>query len=112
MDEYNRILFHEGLPLSQINPGSTEYALSADAALRAIGALEGTAIAILGGDVLTENDGKLAYTESNWFCNKQDGSCDQEYAVASRAAAAEYISRYEATTGARQHALYVLVIQD
>lgn len=90
---FQQILAAEGRPLAVINPGSDEVALSRDATIRAINALNGTETAILGGDVLVD-DGQLRYANANWHCDRQHGEALREYAERSREVARIYVNAY------------------
>jgi hypothetical protein len=87
---YKRIIENDGIPLSQINPGSTEYALPGNAALKAIDALKGSGIPILGGDVLSAQP--LRYVYANWYCKKQESEPDFDYSVRSQTYAINYVN--------------------
>jgi hypothetical protein len=77
-----------GLPLSTINPGSTEFALEYKDALDGLEILKKCDVAILGGDILTLKSGKLIYVYQlwgdeyhylNWYCLKMKKESEQEY---------------------------------
>ena len=68
--DYLNFIKEKGRPLSEVNPGSDELALIVDDALKAIELLKGTHSAILGGDILMDKLGKLAYTYENWYSEK------------------------------------------
>ncbi|MGC4059178.1 MAG: Imm40 family immunity protein [Chitinophagaceae bacterium] len=69
-----------GRQLSEINPGSDEIALGVDNALKALELLKENQIAVLGGDILTEENGELIYAYQlwgeeyqylNWYCDQK-----------------------------------------
>jgi hypothetical protein len=88
--EYITFIKQNGRPLSQINPGSREFALTVNDALQALEYLKDGKTVISGGDILSEdNDNNLNYamyiwgTEYhylNWFCKRADDESDEEYA--------------------------------
>src|SRR6266508_2570448 len=90
-EDFSRILHSEGKPLAQINPGSQELALKPAAALKALGLLARTEVAILGGDVLSESSGKLEYTHENWYCERLLGETATAFAHRSRAVAHRFV---------------------
>lgn len=107
--EFARIL-QEGRPLSAINPGSNEVALTFDQTLRAIGLLRGTRTAILGGDVL-EKEGKIMrYATANWHSDLRAGESAQDSAARSHDETRHYVQQMQRRTG--DAALYVLVLSD
>src|SRR2546421_552561 len=83
----------EGRPLSEINPGSRETGLRPESALRAIELLSGSQVAVLGGDVLKDESGKLSYTYANWYCERRPNEDPLGFSDRSRSTAREYISR-------------------
>lgn len=97
-----------GIPLSSINPGSTEFALPLDAVIRALEALEGTGIAVLGGDVLKKSDCELSYTYENWYSSKRDGEQKEMFARRSLLETKSYVEKFAVT--ARFSPLFVLVL--
>jgi len=77
----NYLIFLEkkGISLSIINPGSEEKALLIEDSLQVINLLKDEKIAILGGDILSEINGKLIYAYQlwgseyislNWYCDE------------------------------------------
>jgi len=85
-----------GVCLDQINPGSTEVAFTRELALNALSLLEGTSVAVLGGDVLRcSQDGKLEYVYANWW-SEQDSSEDiSTYAERSQREAMSYVANFQ-----------------
>jgi hypothetical protein len=106
-DAYKSILGSRGHQLSVINPGSSEVALDRPSALEAIEALSGSAVAILGGDVLTEDGGSLRYVYATWSTSRKGDESMAEFASRSHAEAAEYVRGYESRSGVTP--LFVLV---
>lgn len=91
-----------GLSLNEINPGSNEYALKTNDAIKAVELLQGSRIAILGGDILSIVSGKLNYVYQNWggeyhylnwHCDKLSHETQDEYANKSYKIALDSISR-------------------
>ena len=77
-----------GRPLSEINPGSDELALSVDDALEAVELLRDTQTIIFGGDILSNESDILIYAYQqwgseyhylNWSCEKMDNENQPEY---------------------------------
>ncbi len=66
---YLNFIRERGRPLSEINPGSRDFALTVNDALHAVDILDldGSTIAILGGDIMTEDtNGCLEYAMYVW----------------------------------------------
>jgi hypothetical protein len=84
-----------GRKLSEINLGSDEVALKPFMAIEALDLLSGTNIAVLGGDVLSDASGRLAYTYDNWYCNQLLNENCVEFARRSHAIARESINKIE-----------------
>lgn len=62
-----------GRKLSEVNPGSDEFALTPLHAKVAIDFLSGSQVAVWGGDVMSDADGKLTYVHENWHCERLSG---------------------------------------
>lgn len=78
----------KGRPLSEVNPGSDEIALTVDDALHALELLKSTHTAILGGDIFSENNGELIYAYQlwgaeyhylNWYCDRMSQESKEDY---------------------------------
>lgn len=91
--EYFNFLKKYGTAMSSINPGSDEYALIPSDALKAILLLEGSHVAICGGDVLQEKNGTLEYTFENWYCDQEAGENPVTYVMRSHQESVEYINK-------------------
>jgi Immunity protein 40 len=91
--DFSLFLHSEGKPLAEINPGSEEQALKPVAALQALELLAGSDVAILGGDVLSESSGKLAYTYKNCYCERLPGENASVFADRSRSVARQFVGR-------------------
>lgn len=66
MTKYLDFLKEKGKPLSEINPGSDEVALTARDALQALELLRESQTIILGGDIVSEENNKLIYAYQLW----------------------------------------------
>jgi hypothetical protein len=86
---YLNLLREKGRPLSEINSGSDEIALTVNDALQALDLLDDNQVAILGGDILSEKENeKLVYAYQlwgseyhylNWYCDKMDSENQEDY---------------------------------
>jgi hypothetical protein len=121
--EYINFIKQNGRPLSQINPGSSEFALQVNDALQVLEFLKEGKIVILGGDILSEDKyNNLNYamyiwgTEYhclNWFCKRADYDSDAEYANRSyETAKAAIINANKVAIQLNKVCLIVLVIDD
>src|SRR5437588_8155818 len=99
-ETYIAFLKNNGRPLSEINPGSDETALTVNQALEALELLRVSTSPIVGGDVLSEENGRLVYAYQswgseyhclNWSCNKEPNETQTEYAIRSYVFAKESI---------------------
>lgn len=100
---YLNFIKEKGRPLSDINPGSNEFALTVDEALHALKLLAKSQIAVLGGDILSPKEhGKLIYAYQlwgngeeyhflNWCCNKKENEDFDDYVKRSHLIAKESI---------------------
>ncbi|MDR1624068.1 MAG: immunity 40 family protein [Tannerellaceae bacterium] len=89
ISNYLKFIREKGRPVSEINPGSDEIALAVDDALQAIELLKDNQTAILGGDILSEDEnGKLMYAIHlwgydyhylNWYCDRIDNESEDDY---------------------------------
>jgi hypothetical protein len=66
ISDYLDFLKEKGRPLSEINPGSSEIALTVSDALQALELLKDSQTIILGGDILSEEDNELIYAYQLW----------------------------------------------
>ena len=87
-----KFIKERGRPLVEINPGSDEMALKIDDALKAIELLQNTHLAILGGDILSDESGELTYIYENWYCEKIKNENQDEYRNRSFDFAKKYIN--------------------
>lgn len=108
--EYAHLVSTHGIPLSTVNTGSQEIAFPRVIAVQALNCLQGSPIAVAGGDVLKISGGRLEYVYANWYCNRKEGEPAQEYAGRSQRHASEYISKFVALGG--YEPLFVLVLNE
>ena len=99
----------KGRPLSEINPGSDELALKIDDALEAIESLQNTQSAILGGDILLDDLGKLTYTYENWYSEKIPNESHIDYCNRSYDIASNYLHALLKRDGDNR---YVVIVQE
>src|SRR6478609_6483987 len=92
LSNYMNFLQERGRSLEEINPGSDEIALKLDDALQAIDLLQDAQSPILGGDILSDESGKLVYTYENWYCEKQEKENHAEYCLRSNNIAKSYLT--------------------
>jgi hypothetical protein len=107
-ESYIEVLNTKGRSLQDI--GVNEVALQRPAALEAVRALEGSQVAILGGDVLRVFNNRPEYTGDNWYSEQQDPESLADFLKRSRDTAEQYIRAYpdpeDGTT------LYTLVVSE
>ena len=81
ISNYLDFIKSKGRPLTEINSGSDEVALSATEALEAIELLKNNQLPLLGGDILSTDSGKLIYAHQlwgseyhylNWYCDDSE----------------------------------------
>ena len=79
ISSYLSFMKSNGIPLVDINPDSDDFAFSIDNAFKAIDIIKKQESSILGGDILTSDEGKLVYAHElwgseyhylNWYCDK------------------------------------------
>jgi hypothetical protein len=104
--KFSEILALNGRDLRGI--GINEVALLRKDALEAIQALKGHQIAVLGGDVYHEKDGKMRPTHYNWSCEKQKVENPVQFSDRSQRVALGFIKDYNLYPEA--HTFYVLVV--
>lgn len=85
---YLNFIKEKGRPVSEINPGSDEMALAVDDASQAIELLKNSQTIILGGDILSEDNGELIYAYQlwgeeyhylNWYCDRMGNESKDDY---------------------------------
>jgi len=97
-----------GRPLSEINPGSSEFALGVDDSLHALSLIEVAKSAVLGGDILSDESGKLSYTYENWYCQRMVSESEIDYRLRSYQVAREYISKVASRSGKNRYVVLVI----
>jgi hypothetical protein len=98
MSDLNKFLHFitvAGRQLSEINLGSDEVASKPFMEIEALDLLSGTNIAVLGGDVLSDASGRLAYTYNNLYCNQLLNENCVEFARRSHAIARDSTNNIE-----------------
>ncbi|CAM4120990.1 Immunity protein 40 [Pedobacter westerhofensis] len=119
---YFDLVKEKGLPLSEINPGSDEMALSVKDALEALELLRDSKVAVLGGDIYTQVDNQLIYAYKlwgekyvylNWYCDKVGTENEAEYLLRSYITAKESIVKaFEISKELEKSCYIVLVIEE
>lgn len=84
-------LFQQAAPLSAI--GLEEHAWRLDAAISVLLLLEGSSVAVLGGDVYNRTRAGFEPVYENWYCDAQPGESPAAFATRSRRDAVAYIER-------------------
>ncbi|MFZ0421471.1 MAG: Imm40 family immunity protein [Xanthobacteraceae bacterium] len=107
--QFEKFTAHHGIPLSGINPGSSEYALDRTRAIDAINILNDTDVAVLGGDVLRMGAERLEYVLDNWHFPSFKEKIDNALAGKSRDFARSYIEKYDSR--GKCVPLFVLVVK-
>lgn len=118
---YLNFIRDNGRPLSEINPGSDAFALEVNDALYAVDLLRNARIAILGGDILTEDkeNNKLGYVVHlwghdyhylNWYCNKEDNESQENYIERSYIIAKESIKVANGTAKRFEKKCYIVIV--
>lgn len=117
---YLDFLKKKGKSLSEINPGSDEIALTVNDALQALELLKDSQTAILGADILSEDEnGKLAYSIHvwgyeynylNWYCDKNDNESREEYLQRSYKLAKEGIANANRTAEQLKKKYYIVFV--
>lgn len=103
MIEYLNFIKTKGRPVTEINPGSDEYALECSDAYHALDLLKENKTIVLGGDIFTEDEcGELVYAYQlwgqeyhylNWYCDKILNESDTGYLKKSHEVARASISK-------------------
>jgi hypothetical protein len=92
LSEYYNFIQEKGKSLSEINPGSKEFALEVDDAMQAIELIKESQMPILGGDILSSKSGTLIYAYQswgpqyhclNWYCEKIEGESKMDFCIRS-----------------------------
>ncbi len=121
---YQNFVNERGKPLSEINEGSDEMALTIQDALHAVDILDldGNTIAILGGDIMTEDsNGGLEYAMYewgdgqeyhvlNWHCDDMANEGEVDYAKRSHAAARQAIKNADEIAKTLGKKCYIVLV--
>lgn len=116
---YLGFLKGKGRPLSEINPGSNEIALTVNDALEALELLTMSQTVILGGDILSEKKNSLSYAYQlwgeeyiclNWYCEKVDNETKEAYLKRSYETARESIMNAKKIADQLKKRCYVVFI--
>lgn len=105
--EFKDLLKRVGRPLEEINPGSDEYAVPLEKTTDVLDALVGTPVAILGGDILEDKGGRLAYSYENWYSEKEAGEDPRDFAARSQRMAQEYTDNLKKQGRKNLHVVFV-----
>src|SRR6267154_1604094 len=89
---YTRILQDRGRSLHDI--GVHEIGLKRSDALEAVKSLEGSQVAILGGDVLQIKNDRPEYCYDNWYCNQSPPETLSFFLRRSWETAENFVKRY------------------
>jgi hypothetical protein len=118
--EYFQFIRKNGKPLSEINPGSDEQALTVSDAFKAIDLLKDSNTGILGGDIISEENNKLVYAYQlwgqeyhclNWYCSERNSDeSDADYALRSHAIAKSGIIKANETAEKLQRKCYIVLV--
>lgn len=121
ISNYLDFLKEKGKPLSQINPGSDEIALTINDAIQALELLVDTQIIILGGDILSEENNELVYAYQlwgeeyqylNWYCDKKDNESEADYLQRSYVLAREGIANASKTAEKLKKKCYIVFVTE
>jgi hypothetical protein len=116
---YLNFLKEKGKPLSEINPGSDEIALTVEDALKALELIKDSKEIILGGDILSEENNELIYAYQfwgeeyhclNWYCNKANNESEESYLKRSYITAEESIINANKTACKLRKKCYIVFI--
>lgn len=119
ISNYLDFLKEKGKPLSEINPGSDEIALTVSEALQALELLQDNQVAILGGDILSEENNELIYAYQlwgdryqylNWYCDQYDNESREDYMQRSYILAKEGISNANKTAERLNQKCYIVFV--
>ncbi|HFK5506805.1 hypothetical protein [Elizabethkingia anophelis] len=122
ISSYLNFLKKQGRPLLEINPGIAEIALTVADAIQALGLLEGSEVAILGGDILSEGENReliyayqfwgdrQEYHYLNWYCNKENNETQEDYAKRSYIVARESISEANDVAKRIDEKCYIILV--
>lgn len=118
---YLNFLKEKGKPLSEINPGSDEIALTVNDALHALELLIDSQTAILGGDILSEENNELIYAYQlwgaeyhclSWYCDKYNNESKADYLQRSYVLAREGITNANKTSEKLKKKCYIVFVTE
>ena len=121
---YHNFVNERGRPLSEINEGSDEMALNVQDALHAVDILDldGNTIAILGGDIMTEDsNGRLEYAMYewgdgqeyhvlDWHCDNSANESEEDFAKRSYTAARQAIKNADEIAKMLDKKCYIVLV--
>jgi len=116
---YFDFIKEKGRPLTEINPGSDELALTVEDALDGLRLLQDSKKAILGGDIFSQRDDKLIYAYKlwgeqyiylNWYCDKMDNESQSDYLLRSYTTAKDSVIRAYEIAKKLKHDCYVVFV--
>lgn len=120
LSNYLNFIKEKGRSLSEINPGSNEIALTVNDTLYALNLLEDNQIAILGGDILSEDiHSRLAYVIHswgydyhylNWYCDKMESESQEDYVKRSYTIARESIKTASDIARRLGESCYIVIV--
>ena len=119
ISSYLDFLKEKGKPLSEINPGSDEVALTVSDSLQALELLKDSQTTILGGDILSEENNELIYAYQlwgdeyqylNWYCDSVDNESNEDYRKRSYVLAREGITNAKAIAEKLQKKCYIVFV--
>lgn len=118
---YSKFVKEKGRLLAEINPGSDEIALAVDDAFYALELLKESKTAVLGGDILSEQNNELVYAYQlwgdeyiylNWYCDKNDNESKVDYLQRSYELARESITRADKIAQQLQKQCYIVLVTE
>ena len=121
MNSYFNFIKEKGKPLSEINPGSDELALTVSDALQALDLLRDSQTVVLGGDVLSEKNEELIYAYQlwgdehqylNWYCDRIDNESKASYLQRSYELAREGITNANKTAEQLKKKCYIVFVTE
>jgi len=122
ISDYLNFIKEKGYPLSEINPGSDEIALTVNDALCALDLLNGSNVAVLGGDIISKKkNGEFIYAYQlwgdgyeyhylNWSCSRMDNESQEDYIKRSYIVAKESIKTASDTAKRLDKKCYIVIV--
>lgn len=116
---YFDLIKDRGRSMSEINPGSLERALTFEDALIALELIKQSNKPIYGGDIVSENNGKLLYAYQlwgngyhylNWSCDREEGEKEDEFISRSYDVAGKFITIAAETANEINRKCYVVLV--